>query len=711
MTKLKRIFSLTIVFLLTFMAVVPVQGLAQQEQALEQAIKAVRAKIQIPQSLTEFSYNSVSEGKKTIWYLDWSSKDRLEGNISVRVDQKGTILGYNFYKPYDYDSARKFPRISRQQAKSTAESFIERMAPGLLSGLRLVEDSQLLEMGRTHRFSYVRLENGIPYHGNTVNVDVNSETGEVQSYYCNWSEELSFSKPEDAIAPEDAAQAYKKQLGLKLIYEYNYDQKDSRLYAVYVPVYGTNYGIDAFSGERIKISPYYGLYGMGTQRAAMEKSMADMDALTPEEQKAVDEVSEMLTRERAESIARGIKELEVSRDYKVTNAYLQKDWNVSNSYTWELSFQKEASSREKASQNIWVRINARNGDLKGYSRYLPREGQTEGKYTQAQARAAAEKFIKAVQGDKFKDMELDPVYEGDYYPMKDTAPTSYSFRYIRKVNGVQFPDNSVYVGFDAVNGTVNSFSMDWFDLDFPAVDNVLEEEEIYDKLFADIGMELVYSNVFEEQYREIIADARETEIRLVYNVKQDKPIIFDAFSGETLDHSGKPFVEKKAAEYTDIDGHFAQNQIAALAEYGISLPGTEFKPDQNIIQQDFLRLLVRAMGNYGSYDDDRDMEEMYNLLIREKVVTKDEKNPNALVTREEAVKYIIRSLKYQDVADIKGIFMTGFKDQDSMNPGLVGYVAIAKGLNIIGGGSGYFNPKNSLTRAETAVMIYNYLTR
>ncbi|MGI6703732.1 MAG: hypothetical protein ACOX42_06875 [Clostridia bacterium] len=140
-----------------------------------------------------------------------------------------------------------------------------------------------------------------------------------------------------------------------------------------------------------------------------------------------------------------------------------------------------------------------------------------------------------------------------------------------------------------------------------------------------------------------------------------------------------PSWRERAASYTDIDGHFAENQIASLAEYGISLAGTEFRPDETIAQKDFLRLLAKAAGYYGSFDDDEELEEMYNRLIREKVVTREEKNPDADVTREEAVKFIVRSLKFQDVADIKGIFVTGFKDQGSISPDLVGYVAIAKG--------------------------------
>jgi hypothetical protein len=703
---------LTLVLLLAVTAFMPVQGLAQEDKALEQAIRAVKAKIEVPQNFTEFNYYTYSDGDRISWYLDWNSKDMLEGSLSVRVDDRGDILSYSLYRPYDYDSARKFPKISRQEARGTAEAFIERMKPGLLSGLELEEQSGLQQLGRTHSFTYIRLENGIPYPANTVNVEVNSETGEVQSYSYNWSEDARFPQPADVIDLDGAQRAYKEQLGLKLIYEYSYEDEVSRVYAVYVPVYGSNYGIDALTGEKIRVNPYYGVYPLrGAQEADMEKSMGGASALTPEEQKAVEEMASMVSREKAESIARGLRELEITRGYKLAGSYLQKELNAKGSYTWEFNFESEGQENGRPS-NIWVRLDARDGSLKGYNRYIPIDGQREGKYTEDKARAAVEKFVKAVSGGKFDDMVFDPAYEENYYPLAEGKnPVSYTFHYTREVNGVQFPANYIHVGFDAVNGKVTSFNMSWYDLEFPSMEGVLEMEDIYDKLFADVGLALMYSNIYKENHREAVIYREQPEIRLVYSVKQDKPAIFDAFSGEILDGSGKPFVEKKAVEYTDIDGHFAENQIAALAEYGISLPGTEFRPGQNIAQKDYLRLLAKAMGYYGSFDDDKGLEDLYNRLIRERVITKEEKNPDGAVTREEAVKFLVRALGYQDVADIKGIFVTGFKDQGSIDPALVGYVAIAKGLGIVGGSGGYFNPKNSVTRAETAVMLYNYLTR
>ena len=73
------------------------------------------------------------------------------------------------------------------------------------------------------------------------------------------------------------------------------------------------------------------------------------------------------------------------------------------------------------------------------------------------------------------------------------------------------------------------------------------------------------------------------------------------------------------------------------------------------------------------------------------------------------MKYIIRALKYDKVADIGSIFIVEFKDKASISPELTGYVAIASGLGIVKGDGTNFSPARKVTRGETAVMIYNYL--
>lgn len=100
---------------------------------------------------------------------------------------------------------------------------------------------------------------------------------------------------------------------------------------------------------------------------------------------------------------------------------------------------------------------------------------------------------------------------------------------------------------------------------------------------------------------------------------------------------------------------------------------------------------------------------MYNYLAENGIVKDSEKSVNARVTREDAVKFVIRSLKYDKVADLKDMFNCSFADKSSITPELIGYAVIAGNLKLIDYGNINFEPKSEMTRAETAVLIYKYL--
>ena len=55
------------------------------------------------------------------------------------------------------------------------------------------------------------------------------------------------------------------------------------------------------------------------------------------------------------------------------------------------------------------------------------------------------------------------------------------------------------------------------------------------------------------------------------------------------------------------------------------------------------------------------------------------------------------------------VFLIVILDADEIAPELAGYAAIAKGLGIVKGSEGKFMPKEALTKAEAAVLIYNCL--
>jgi hypothetical protein len=297
----------------------------------------------------------------------------------------------------------------------------------------------------------------------------------------------------------------------------------------------------------------------------------------------------------------------------------------------------------------------------------------------------------------------------------DKLPNSYSFTYTRIANGVPFPDNGVYINYDNLSGTITSFNLNWYTIDFPAADKVIGLEAAHESLFERVGLALEYRLQYPEGADRIYepASVENASVLLTYALNQNKPLYIDANTGLLQNYDGTEYKEPEKIEYTDIKGHFAEQQIMVLADNGIYLEGKEFKPNAAITQLDFMTLLSKTLYYYGpvisTSSTDKEVDDLYAFLRREGIVKEGEWQPTQTVTREEAVKYIIRALKYDKVADISGIFNIKFADKAAISADLTGYVAIAAGLGIVNGDGTRFNPARNVTRGESAVMIYNYL--
>ena len=102
-------------------------------------------------------------------------------------------------------------------------------------------------------------------------------------------------------------------------------------------------------------------------------------------------------------------------------------------------------------------------------------------------------------------------------------------------------------------------------------------------------------------------------------------------------------------------------------------------------------------------------EELYDVLITDKIISEGEKSPDALITREQAFIYIIRLAGLERVAKLENIYKIEYADSHLLTNGKIGYSAILSGLNVIEGDGGSLRPKDNLTRAETIVILYRYL--
>ncbi|HHV29927.1 YcdB/YcdC domain-containing protein [Acetivibrio mesophilus] len=701
---------------------------AKEDTGLQDAIKRVKQLFVIPEENSEFSYAARTMGDITMWMLDWQSKGDQGSSISVAVDSTGDILNYYYYKNMDQDDS-KLPKVSRDEAKAQAEGIIEKINPGILDSLKLVEGAQYISIyDRTYYFSYVRTHNGIDVPSDGIWVEINKQTGELVSYNKTWNKDFSFPSTEKIISLKEAQEAYVKNLGLRLTYNTVREKDGVRVYAAYTPIYGLGYYIDAITGERFVPGSRNGINEYMISFNESEKSKQLLDAgigganvvLTPEEMEAVEEVAGLLTQKDVEKIARELKVLELDDTFNLEWANLSKDWPTRTNYNWNLYFLREGDENGEGHCGVDVSINAKTGEIVNFN-ISKTNKEDVAKFDREAAKKTVEEFLKEIQPEKFKETEYDKLADEEITSTEGEQPIYLGFNYTRLVNGVLFPNNGIRVGFNAATGKIESYSLEWYDVKFPSVEKAVELEKIYEIFFKEIGLELQYiidgNNVVYVERSVAGADEKadkKTEAKLVYAVNTQKPARFDADTGAILDSDGKPYKENKALEYTDISDHYAKKQIELLAQIGVGLEGPELKPDEKIKQKDFMLLISQVLYGYQFYGknaltSDEETEDLYKMLIRQGIIKEDEKNPEAYLTREDSVKFVIRTLNYGKVAEISDIFNCTFKDKDEINPELIGHVVIAKGLKIVNGYGEYFRPKDELKKADALIIIYNYL--
>lgn len=726
--------------------------ISKKENGLEEAIKAVKRKIDIPEETLFENYSVYNQNGENIWYLHWRDNES-DISLSVNITDKGKITSYNYYKPYNY-SEMSFPQVTEEQALEKAKDFIRLVAPeGALSKVQKQDNIQNPLTNYFYYFNFYRSIEGVPYYNNNINISVNSKTGEIYNYNNNMEDDLVFPDSKQVISLNAGEKAYANELGLKLIYQYNYDYKNKKLiiYPTYSPKFNNNtYAIHAMTGAKIRTSyPYTGRYDSEysmdnmKEEAQMAAGGAREPELTKEEIDAAKEQSILLSEKDAEKIARDLTEMSLDQDFTLRNWNLNKNWPIQDEYIYNLNFIKEIKESVKTEEAVTsfpetlrarITINAKTGEVLSFNTNYPYNDE-DPIFDEDSSKTAVEEFLVGFIGDRFEQVEYQDPKDSEFYYQEDDQkePQKYfTFSYTRKVNDTLFPGNTINVGFDAVNGKVTNFNMTWFNVDFPGIENIISMEDANRALFEKAGLELQYKKINKNDeiipipmpmpkvdvVKDIIEEnpkADESTLILVYVLKAGKSYTLDANTGDLLDYNGKPIKDEVIPEYTDLSGHFSEKQVMQLAKYGIiNFKGPEFKPRDEITQKDFMMILSKIVNRHyipflNQDSTQEDIDEMYKLLIREGILKDGEKAPLATVLREDAVKFIIRVLKYDKIADIEGIFNVSFKDKDEISPGLEGYIAIASGLNIISGANGNFNPQKTLTRGEAAVMIYNCL--
>lgn len=710
---MKKIFSFIIAAAMLVTIINPVKAAeAKPNITLEKAITIAKAAFDLKTDgyKLNYEYNENQNGRN-LWRLSWNKEKEPSSNIYVIVDaDSGDVTSMN---RWDYTSKvpSKIPSYSKDQALKRAQEIGKRLQPSSFSQTKLFENTKygmdtVYTSSDSYSFRFIRVINGINMPDNGITITLDKNTLEMKAYEFDW-DKGSFPDASKAITLEEAKRIFGDKLGIELSYRliYNYKEKTETPILVYA-LKDSNLPIDALTGKVLEYSNI---------RYAEEKAADSANApnaaggLTPEEQSTVDSNNRLISKDAA--IAAVQKYVKQASSFKFENASLYTN-EVRKTSSWHLSWTKD-NGKDKSQSYLGAVVNAETSELISF--YLSGEEfnwdeKAEPKYTEAQAKEIAERFIKEQQPDRFASTEYRPSKQANellkiYPPVYEAK---YSFRYVNKQNGALCPFNSFNVVVNPETGEIQSYSMEWVNIVLPSTEGSMTLEDAYKALFANLDFSMQYIRRYD--YSE---DGNAVpEIKLAYVLENYSGII-DSKNGAVLDYNGKPVKEFKKIEFSDIKGHKSEKDIQLLVDMGIIIDENgKFNPNAELRQKDFVKMIILAIEPYYStYTDDSEdeYEKYYRAAIDRKIISEKEKLPNAQISRQIAARMLVRALNVGFVGDLSNIYVLPFKDAKLVGEKYKGYAAIAAELGIVTPENGYFNPPRHVLRGEAATMLVNFL--
>lgn len=284
-----------------------------------------------------------------------------------------------------------------------------------------------------------------------------------------------------------------------------------------------------------------------------------------------------------------------------------------------------------------------------------------------------------------------------YYPDKlsECNTVSENGQYTRLVNNILYPQNSITAFYNNKTQRIDDFDLVWDKniSEMPKPDGIISAVDASGAVFEAYPISLYY----------IVSDSSDNKYTLCYT-QNEYNIRVNAFDKSIITSSTK----KDTSHYSDVSNHWVEEIADTLCDYGIKTEGSLLNPNSEITQKEFLTLIYSGVLGYDNFSDNETVE---RILLRRKVISSEEALSINFVTRENAIRYLLRATGIKEVAEIDGIYICDFKDNNEISKDKLGYCAIAKGMGLVNGADNMLRPADNITYAEALTLIYNYLTR
>ena len=677
---MKKVISLFVTFVMLLSAI-PVFADSDTSLAMEDVLIKVKSKVDIPEEFTEFNPYSYQEGDENHYTFSWS-KEEAGAYIDVYCDNEGRISRYNFFDN-SLSSKKKLTSLTKDYIIEFADNFVKKSVPEA----ELYYDEQSWNVsGNTYEVIFKRRVNNhaeVKDNYARVRIAVYDDVAYVVNMVVSYNYDAKFSYKTPAFVNADViSDIYKKQFPLELIYKDAYSKDDENKTVLVYKSKDETFGfVSAVDGSKVEEDDFYDLYfnmsagGGVTEDAAV----ANKNMLTDKEIAELSEVANVISKNEADKIIKSLPSVNLDKNMKISSYNIIKR---DDEYFVNVYYE---SDDDKDYKYLSATLNGSTGKVISLSNSSYYDYESV-ELTDAQKETASKKieeFVNFVAAEEYVQCK-----EQDTSVYNNKVSKSYD----RYVNGIRYINDGIDITYDVKTGNITSYRLDF------------DKKKTFEDTSTVISVDEAYNSVIDIAPFKCIWVLSGGEYLPCYTLERSS-VDIDAFTGK--EYNENTYTEKQDYEYSDIKGHWAEEQITKLAEIQIGFEGTEFNPDAPINQFDLLRLFGAGIRyqSYLTYSEDM----LYENFIDEGILTEEEKNPEGQVLREDAFVYMVRIDGLDKVAKLSDIFKVEYADGNLLSDGKIGYPAILTGMGIICGNGGYLKPKTPITRAEAAVMIYNYM--
>ena len=164
-----------------------------------------------------YQENAESYGSSSnkIWngYFNRGEVGKYDENGNISIDAlTGEIISCYKYSNEDYNGSEKFQaKLTWEEAYTKAIEAVAKYYPDKVKQIKTEQQhynyNTFDKMGeRQYYFNFMRVENGIAYQENSINIGFSAVTGNMNNINCNWDKNIKFPEIKNTISKEDASE-------------------------------------------------------------------------------------------------------------------------------------------------------------------------------------------------------------------------------------------------------------------------------------------------------------------------------------------------------------------------------------------------------------------------------------------------------------------------------------------------------------------------